>query len=701
MAQTVYHYRDVLWSAALEPPYPAYKGDAPYIFICYSHQDAAVVFPELERLRELGVNVYYDEGVTPGHEWTQELADAIDGSARFLYFVSPASVASRQCRNEVQYALGQEKSVVSVHLEPTELPGSLRLSLGSVQAILKYELSAQIYERKLSSTCAPGLQSPIAETLRMPLARAYRGAAERAPAPTQRRAPVLIPIGLVVVALIGGGWWYSQTTPFFWGEHDDVPPAIAVLPFTNIGETAGYFGDGVAEEVLNRMIRLHDVRVISRQSSFAFKGSPLDVREIGRALGADYVLQGTLQRGGTVVRVSVRLTDAADGTEIWGQSYDREVTDILRLQDEIAQAAIAEFIPNITFTERTRGQVDPAAYELLLRARAALSANAPKLATSFLQSAIAIDRDFAEAHGLLVVALSSLSDYGEVDDDEIQSALNQAMELDPNNPSVLGVQVGLRLRRDFDVQTAISTIESLIGRFPSYVSFYRQYWELLSIALKIDQLPVVMERIQALDPQSSRYMEFATYFILGDFDRVRRAAQQMPMDQVGEYCWSGRRAWLLIADLATGQFDAAERHLEQLEQNTPSTPATEHCLLTYKAWLAAELGQREALRAFTLSYPRILMSNLVYYWLPLDVIGSGDTSRTLDEIENLTSPSAFVWVVRLPLRDRWISRYGSPVFKEAFESLRQEPRYQQALRKYGIDEVTLADVQTNTQAVLN
>ena len=115
----------------MQTSFPAYHGDQPYVFVCYAHDDACVVFPELQTLRKLGVHIYFDEGISRGHEWTQGLGDAIDRCSDFLYFVSPASVASRNCRNEVQYALDQEKSPVSIHLEMTSLPGGLKLSLGA------------------------------------------------------------------------------------------------------------------------------------------------------------------------------------------------------------------------------------------------------------------------------------------------------------------------------------------------------------------------------------------------------------------------------------------------------------------------------------------------------------------------------------------------------------------------------------------
>lgn len=93
------------------------------------------------------------------------------------------------------------------------------------------------------------------------------------------------------------------------------------------------------------------------------------------------------------------------------------------------------------------------------------------------------------------------------------------------------------------------------------------------------------------------------------------------------------------------------------------------------------------------------MTNLPDFWMPLDVVLTGDTARTLDEIENPRRPSTIGWTLGLPARERWISEHRAPVFKEAFAALRKEPRYQQALRKYGIDDESLAKIEVHTDGL--
>ena len=134
---------------ALEPPFPAYSGTAPFVFVSYAHKDAATVFPELQALRDAGYRVWYDEGIDPGTEWPVELAKALRRAEQFLVFLSPAAAASENVGREIYYALKHKKRFLSVYLSETELPDGLDLSISAIQALLKYRMSPHNYWRKL------------------------------------------------------------------------------------------------------------------------------------------------------------------------------------------------------------------------------------------------------------------------------------------------------------------------------------------------------------------------------------------------------------------------------------------------------------------------------------------------------------------------------------------------------------------------
>ena len=124
-------------------PYPAYRGKEPYVFVSYAHLDQDAVFAEIKRF-----HVWYDEGISPGNEWTDEIADALDGCSLFVVMITPTSAPRKNVLNEINFALDENKPFLAIHLEKTELKGGLKLRIGSTQAILKYNMTEEEYEYK-------------------------------------------------------------------------------------------------------------------------------------------------------------------------------------------------------------------------------------------------------------------------------------------------------------------------------------------------------------------------------------------------------------------------------------------------------------------------------------------------------------------------------------------------------------------------
>ena len=133
---------------------PAYRGDDPYVFVSYAHADNELVYPELTHLNDLGYNIWYNEGISPGSSWRDELAESIDQCSLFVIFITPQSAASENCVREVHFALEHGRPVLAIHLEPTVLPKELGPSLADRQAILKQELADPEYDSKLTSGMA-------------------------------------------------------------------------------------------------------------------------------------------------------------------------------------------------------------------------------------------------------------------------------------------------------------------------------------------------------------------------------------------------------------------------------------------------------------------------------------------------------------------------------------------------------------------
>jgi|TARA_B100000315_G_scaffold111949_2_gene102663 serine/threonine-protein kinase len=160
----------------VDKPFPAYQGSDPYIFVSYVHEDSDVVYPEIQWLKDQGFNIWFDEGISPGGEWRKELADSIEGSSLFLYFISPHSIESNHCKREVNLAVDLEKQLLAVHLEETQLPSEMALVLSTIQAIMRFELSDQEYRFKLLKGTSDYIQRGIAQVAEVPTAGVDRPA---------------------------------------------------------------------------------------------------------------------------------------------------------------------------------------------------------------------------------------------------------------------------------------------------------------------------------------------------------------------------------------------------------------------------------------------------------------------------------------------------------------------------------------------
>jgi tetratricopeptide (TPR) repeat protein len=133
-------------------PFYAYKGDKPYIFISYSHQDSVAVFSIIGKFYEMGYNIWYDEGIDPGNEWPEEIGAALNACALFIVFISPRSVASENVRNEINFALAKKLPVIVIYLEETDLTVGLQLQIGSKQAIMKHNMTEDSFYYKCNKS---------------------------------------------------------------------------------------------------------------------------------------------------------------------------------------------------------------------------------------------------------------------------------------------------------------------------------------------------------------------------------------------------------------------------------------------------------------------------------------------------------------------------------------------------------------------
>ena len=191
-------------------------------------------------------------------------------------------------------------------------------------------------------------------------------------------------------------------------------PSIAVLPFANMSgdPEQEYFSDGMTEDIITALSRLHWFFVIARNSAFAYKGKRTDIRQVGRDLGVRYVLEGSVRRSGQRLRITGQLSDATTGNHIWSDRYDRELTDIFALQDEITASVASVIEPKLLAAEALRSEkrsaVDLDAWDLVMRALThywRVTTADSRIAIELLRQAVERYPNYGPAHSMLAFAL--------------------------------------------------------------------------------------------------------------------------------------------------------------------------------------------------------------------------------------------------------------------------------------------------------
>lgn len=260
-------------------------------------------------------------------------------------------------------------------------------------------------------------------------------------------------------------------------------PSIAVLPFTNMSgdPEQEYFADGMTEDIITELSRFRWLFVISRNSSFAFKGKSPDIRDVGSRLGVRYVLEGSIRRAGNRLRITAQLIDATTNEHIWAERYDRDLEDIFAVQDEVTHAIVTTLEPQLAASERQRARRKPVAnlgawecYQRGLWHLYRMTAEDSAKALDFLKRAIMLDPTSSSAHAGLAMGLyyHVLFGFSADRDGDLERALTlarSAVALDSSDAyaHIAAGRVYLVLG---DPESAIEAADRAIALNPSYAS---------------------------------------------------------------------------------------------------------------------------------------------------------------------------------------------------------------------------------------
>ena len=551
------------------------------VFLSYASQDSEAAARICEALRAAGVEVWFDKSeLRGGDAWDLQIKKQIHDCALFVPIISAHTNARKEGYFRREWNLATRRLLDMANDAAFLVP---------VVVDETTEADARVPEEFLHAqwTRLPGGETPVAFTQRVrqllgddggdahPAHSAVSprtGNAARVTYSRNRRAlPIrLVAIAAVALLVLGAGaiWYYqvsrtqSATTQASSTASPTVAVApneksIAVLPFADMSaeKNQEYMSDGIAEELLNLLAQVPDLKVIARTSSFAFKGQQLEVAEIAKRLNVSHVLEGSVRTSGKQMRITAQLVRAADSTHLWSDRYDRPMDDIFAVQDEIANAIVQALQIRLTGGELDRrkgGTENLEAYQLFLRSKGALNLSTRSSwgeAGDYLEQAIKLDPSYGLGWSQLAWVTLQETQNGWLDPTEgyerVRRLAQHALQLSPDLS---------------EAHAALAYVHRTLD------------WNWAAAEKEV-------QRALAIDPANHYALDVAgtLYYTLGRWDdavrNLRAALGRDPFNTI--FLWD-----LAITYYLAGRFAEAEETLRKLLELAP-----------HSAWAPSWLGK--------------------------------------------------------------------------------------------------------------
>jgi TolB-like protein/Flp pilus assembly protein TadD len=547
--------------------------DPAHVFISYASPDAAVATALVEALERNAVDCWIaPRDVDPGALYADAIVRAISGAKAVIVVLSANAIASSHVGKEVERASSKQRPLFILRIDAAPLTPALEYFLsesqwvearpGNVQAAYARLISAI---RKFPST-APGIAAPT------PLP-AGEGLAVHAAGRGNR---MLVAAGLAVIALacaVFVGVRFRVTRQVAAAQPTTAAAnvvndrSIAVLPFTDLSEKhdQGYFADGIAEEVLDRLGKVPGLKVVGRASSFQFKGSSASLVSVGAALGVAYLLDGSVRRDAARVRVTAQLIEARSGSQRWSDSFDSDVIDVLNVQDKIAiEIARALQIAVQADTASRTSVKSPEVLEAYLRGLQSenrQSRESSEAAVADFQQALTLDPSFAPAAIGIARSESFIGAEGWLPTrtafERAREAAQVALRLAPGSPEPHIWLAEIHTYYDWDWDGAERELQQAFALGPldtdgaqiaSQLAAARGQWD------KARQLAIEGIELDPLSPNAHMFLGWNVYLHTGQLAEAeqsfRRGLRIAPQ-------WGSGRFFLGEALLLQGNFGAA------------------------------------------------------------------------------------------------------------------------------------------------
>jgi TolB-like protein/Tfp pilus assembly protein PilF/predicted Ser/Thr protein kinase len=451
----------------------------------------------------------------------------------------------------------------------------------------------------------------------------------------------------------GPGGQRSDSSPLALDNADPAPVRLAVLPLANLSPAGGeeYFADGLTEELIARLSRLSQVRVIARTSVMPYKGTGKAIAEIGRELAVAAVLEGSVRTFGGEVRVTVQLVDVESQAPLWSETYDAEAADVLRLQRDIAERVVGSLRlrldPPERQTLRSPDTTSPEAHRLHLQGRHVLhrrTAASLEQSVRYFEEALGHDPSFAAAYAGLAEAWLHLGNYGIAPGPEAQrrarAAAERAIELDPATTEAFAV-LGLLRMATLDFIGVEHAFQQALALNPSDATAHHWYGFFLGSQGRAEEGIRSVRRARDLDPLALPVVStLARLLVHVGETAAARGELESAIDLDPSYPWT----WysLALAYAVDGRLDEAMFGLEQALDRLPGQPR----LLSAKAALHARAGMpgpaREILHELAAGADPVARA----YELAVVHAALGEMDESFDWLRQVTWSSEHLFSVR-------------------------------------------------------
>ena len=665
------------------------------VFLSYSSEDAAAAEKLANALRAIGIEVWFDKSeLRGGDAWDRRIREQIHDCRLFIAIISAHSDARDEGYFRREWRLAVDRThdmaerktfLVPVVIDDTgeraaSVPDKFRevqwtrLPAGAASAAFIERIRNLLSQDGPTQARPRGLVPPPASA---PISGS--GSADRS-----RGKPALLWAVPIVAALAIGAWYGTK----WWGSlhaHSVAVPSdataaaaqaipqksIAVLPFVDMSEHRDqeYFSDGLAEELLDLLSQVPDLRVPARTSSFYFKGRNVDIMTIARQLRVAHLLEGSVRKSDKHIRVTAQLIRADNGYHLWSKTYDRDMQDVFQVQDEIANAVVTALkarlldAPPLT----NRHYTDNAeAYTQYLLGNQLRDRDTPEFVTQALEAykrAVALDPGFAAGYAGLAEAEWRVVDMVTGDAAGYQrarAAAERAIALAPSLPDGYWAREKLRTSYEYDWKSGEADLRMALAQDPNDVRVLGEYGAFLATFGRYDEALQKMHQSLALDPLSMPgWLQLAHLQLdLGQLSDAKDSA-----NRISAIAPDAERAWAINGEIAL-----AEGRYADVVNGLARSVSAWHQIGT--AMAEYSLGHQEASQAaldeLIARYGRTLAYQVaeVYGW-------RGDRDH------------AFSWLERAIRQHD--GGMGYLRHDHYMASLRTDPRYQSMLRTMNLN----------------